>query len=126
MMVFLPDSMSFDSYFDIHYGQSEHEMILRFGIGMCPALLHRKYFKISSVNLSGQSAPSTVSGTLACADMVSAEIIRLFRKEQIYPAPHSIQFDPYVRKLKRAWMPFGNRNPIQRIKLWYVRRLQKI
>lgn len=122
MLLFLPNTMSFDDYFDIHDGLSEEEKVLRFGIGVCPALLQRKYFKPDKVDLTARSAPSTISGTLAAANMVTTEVMRILRKEKLHPAPKSIQFDPHVRALRRVWMPMGNRNPIQRLKMWIVRR----
>ncbi|MDO8520587.1 MAG: ThiF family adenylyltransferase [bacterium] len=122
MLLFLPKTMSFDDYFDLHDGQGEEEMVLHFGIGICPALLQRAYFTPTKVNFGEHAAPSTVSGTLAAANFVTTELVRMIRGEKLYPAPSSIHFDPFVRRLRRVWMPMGNKNPIQRLKIWIVRR----
>jgi molybdopterin/thiamine biosynthesis adenylyltransferase len=42
-LVFTPDGMSFDDYFDIHDDTPDLEAILKFYVGIVPAMLHRTY-----------------------------------------------------------------------------------
>jgi molybdopterin/thiamine biosynthesis adenylyltransferase len=115
-----PKGMSFDKYFDIHDGMSREEMVLRFGIGLTPALLQRAYFQPASIDLKEKKAPSLVSGTLLASSIVASETIKILFKKPLRVIPCSAQFDPFVERYKKVWLPFGNRGVIQRLKIWIV------
>lgn len=117
LLVFDPQGMAFDSYFDIADDQTEKEMLVRFGLGITPTLMQRAYFPPDAVNWNDKKAPSLVMGTLLAANLVSCEVVKIALGEKIRPAPASLHFDPYVRKLKKTYIPFGNKNPWQRLKL---------
>lgn len=117
MLVFDPQGMSFDDYFDIQDGQSQELQLIHFGLGLTPSLLQRSYFRPESVNWKLEKAPSLVIGTLACANLITTEVVRMLQGGRPRVAPASLHFDPYMRQCKKVWMPWGNRNPIQRLKL---------
>ncbi|MDP2837762.1 MAG: ThiF family adenylyltransferase [Candidatus Moranbacteria bacterium] len=117
MLVFDPQGMSFDDYFDIHDKQSRQLQLVHFGFGLTPSLLQRAYFSPEMVDWNAQRGPSLVTGTLACANLVTTEVLRILRGEKPQVAPASIHFDPYLRRCKKTWVPWGNKNPLQRIKL---------
>lgn len=123
VLVFDPQGMSFEDYFDIHDGQTEEEMLLRFGLGVTPTLLQRRYFKPESVNWKEKKTPSLVTGTLLCANLVSTEALKILFRGRVRAVPHSLHFDPFLRTLKKVYIPFGNRNPMQRLKLFLVKRV---
>ena len=50
---------------------------------------------------------------LACVNVLK---IVLGRGEVRY-APHGLHFDAYLNKMRRTWVPFGNKNPLQRLKI---------
>jgi len=125
MLVFDPQGMSFDDYFDIHDAQDQTTKLLHFGLGLTPTLLQRHYFKPEGVNWKEKKAPSLVTGTLLCANLISTEVLKIIFREKVYPVPYSLHFDPYVRTLKKVYIPFGNRNIWQRIKLFIVSRILK-
>ncbi|MFZ2187462.1 MAG: ThiF family adenylyltransferase [Candidatus Moraniibacteriota bacterium] len=116
MLVFNPQGMRFDEYFDLEDSQTKEEMLVRFGLGLTPTLLQRSYFNPDAVNWKERKAPSLVTGTLLCANLVSCEALKIIFGEKVRSAPASLHFDPYLKKLKRVWVPFGNKNPIQRLK----------
>jgi sulfur-carrier protein adenylyltransferase/sulfurtransferase len=116
MIIFDPKGMSFDDYFDMNDSLTENEKLVRFGLGLTPTLMQRKYFKPEAVKWKEKKAPSLVTGTLLCANLVSTEALRIVFGEEVRSAPLSVHFDPYLRKYKKVWIPFGNKNPIQRLK----------
>ena len=116
MLVFDPQGMSFDSYFDMRDGLSEDEQLIRFGLGLTPTLMQRTYFNPDAVKWNTRKAPSLVTGTLLCANLVSTEALKILFGEKVHPAPASIHFDPRLRKMKKSFVPFGNKNPIQQVK----------
>lgn len=125
MLVFSPTGMRFDDYFDLQDTQTEEEQLLRFGLGVTPTLLQRGYFRPDAINWQTKRAPSLVTGTLLCANLVSCEALKVIFGEEVHPVPASLHFDPYLRKLKKVRVPWGNKNPWQRLKLAIVSKILK-
>jgi molybdopterin/thiamine biosynthesis adenylyltransferase len=121
-LLFTKDSITFDNYFAIHDSLSEEEKFILFGIGLCPALLQRAYYSPTKVNFKNHKAPSTVLGTLAAANWVGAIVYKIVSGISVEAAPVSYHFDPYVGKVKRVKLYFGNRHPLQRFKFWFLKK----
>jgi molybdopterin/thiamine biosynthesis adenylyltransferase len=123
LLVFLPHTMSFDEYFQLH-AAPEAERPLRFLLGLSPALLQRKYLVDSSaVDMEGQRGPSTVMACQLCAGIAATEALKiLLQRGRLRAAPWSLHYDAYLQRLVRVWRPWGNRNPMQRIALAIARR----
>lgn len=126
MINFNPRGMSFDEYFAIEDSQPEKQQIIQFALGLSPLLLQYPYFAPKNIDFENHRAPSSVLGTLACANMLSCEAYKIIIGLPYESAPVSRQFDPYVRKLRRCNLIGGNRNLIQRIKKWYLLYLLKL
>lgn len=122
VIVFTKESMSFDEYFDVNDITEDEVRLLHFGVGLTPSLLQRSYFAPDTIKMKEHSAPSSVLGTLAAADWVGALVCKIVNKEVIEHAPVSFHFDPYLAKMKRTNLWFGNRNIIQRLKIWYLKK----
>ena len=123
MLVFDPQGMGFDEYFAIADDQDASEQRLRFGLGLTPRATQLAYMDMTKVNLRDGRGPSLALATNLCAGMAATEVTRiLLRRGAPRCAPHYFQFDPYRWIYKKGYMPLGNRNPIQRAKLWYLRR----
>ena len=121
MLVFSPDGMSFDEYFDINDDMTCFEKIIAFGVGLAPASLHMNYYNLNKVDLNSKKGPSLVSACNLCCSLVSTEVLKmLFNKKMLKSAPHYLQFDPFLQKLKKGYLMGGNKNIIQKIKRWYM------
>lgn len=123
MLVFTPDGMSFDDYFQLA-GHSAPEQALRFLVGLAPSLLHASYLvDPSRVRFGDQAGPSTPMACDLCAGIAATEALKLLLgRGPVRAAPHGLHFDAYRGKLARTWRPGGNRNPLQRLILKLVRR----
>lgn len=121
--VFAPNSMGFDEYFDLNDNLSEIDKLIAFGLGLAPKATHLKYIKASSINLDKQTGPSLGLACQLCSALVSTEVINIIlKKREIKAAPYYFQFDPYLQVYKHGYLRWGNRNPIQRLKRWYVKK----
>lgn len=119
LLVFTPDGMGFDEYFDIREEDTYIERILKFAMGLSPRATHFRYVDMDFVNLLEKRGPSLGCACQLCASLAVTEALRLLLgRKGVKPVPHYLQFDPYVRKLVRGRLRMGNRNPIQRLKLW--------
>jgi molybdopterin/thiamine biosynthesis adenylyltransferase len=125
MTNFNPTGMSLEEYFDIKDGMTEREQVYQMAMAVTPLLLQRSYFSPSKINFETKAAPSSVLGTLACANMVGCEAYKVIAGLPYESAPVSWQFDPYVRKFRRCNLWWGNRNPIQLFKKWYFTNILK-
>ncbi len=123
LLNFLPGHMTFDEYFDWQ-GCSEHEMALRFLIGLSPAMLQRLYLvDRTAVDLEEGRGPSTAMACALCAGIAATEALKiLLKRGGVSAAPHGMQFDAYRNKMVTTWRPWGNRNPLQRLTLAIARR----
>ncbi len=118
LLNFLPGKMTFEEYFQLE-GYPEDEQLIRFLIGLSPAMLQRGYLvDPSTVNLLQHRGPSTPMACELCAGAAATEALKiLLHRGKVLAAPHGLQFDAYRNKLAHTWRPGGNKNPIQQIGL---------
>lgn len=124
LMTFDPRGMRFEEYFKIDDSMGKQEKMIQFALGVGPAMVQKSYFKPTSVsiNLEKRAVPSLVLGTLLCANLAVTETVKILLGKKVLSAPHSIQFDPFVGKLRKVWLPGGNHNPIQLLKKHFLKK----
>ncbi|MCP4687573.1 MAG: hypothetical protein GY859_05945, partial [Desulfobacterales bacterium] len=125
LLVFAPDKgMTFDAYFNLSDSMSEEDKLIAFLVGLAPRATQMAYIIPGSFDMENHKGPSTGAGIQMCAAAAISEIIRiLLGKKGVKPAPHYFQYDPYARKFYQGYMPFGNKNPLQRLKLALTKRM---
>jgi molybdopterin/thiamine biosynthesis adenylyltransferase len=122
IMAFSPDKMSFNQYFDLNHDNLTIEgKVIRFLAGITPNLMHQKYLRNpEAVNLFEKRLPSLNIGCMAASAAIGAMVVKILldRKDKtIRWAPHGFHVDFNLQKSVRFWIPFGNRNPLQRLKV---------
>ncbi len=125
-LIFSPHrGMSFDEFFDVYENMPELEKYLNFAIALAPRGLHVRYIDKRYVNLRTKKGPSSVIACNICASCAAIEAIRIILKRKPAPkvVPYYFQFDPYVRKYKKGYLIGGNRNPLQRLKKFWVMKV---
>lgn len=122
-LAFMPGKMSFESYFQLE-GHSHFEQGLRFLLGLAPARLHASYLvDPSRVRLDLQQGPSTGMACMLCAGLAGTQALKiLLDRPGIPAAPRGWHFDAYRGRLAHTWLPGGNRNPVQKLKIAIGRR----
>lgn len=120
----LPGQTSFDDYFQWKDQDSDLDLGIKFLIGLTPKAPHRSYLvDPTRLNLKEHKGPSTPMCIQLCTGVLGSEILKIFlNRGKVLGAPHSILFDAYYNKVYRTYMPFGNRNPLQRIKFLAAKR----
>jgi molybdopterin/thiamine biosynthesis adenylyltransferase len=121
---FLPGQMSFEEYFRLE-GHDEAEQSVRFMMGLSPAMLQRPYLvDPSAVDFLARKGPSTINACQLCAGVAATEALKiLLGRGSVRAAPHGYQFDAYRNRFAHTWRPGGNRNPLQQIGLFVVRKV---
>lgn len=121
LLNFSPNGMSFDEYFDVREDMSYKDKIVSFSIGLIPALLQTKYVHAKKFDLKGKGGPSSSVSVHLCTGIVCYEAMNvILKRRKVFVAPHYAQFDAQLLRLKRGYVLWGNRNPVQRLKRWYV------
>jgi len=120
---FLPGQMTFEEYFCLQ-GQTEEEQALRFLLGLAPAMLQGPYLvDRTRINLRERRGPSTAMACQLCAGLAATEALKiLLKRGDVRAAPHGFHFDAYRNQFAKTWRPFGNRNPLQWLRLQITRR----
>lgn len=123
LLNFLPGKMTFDEYFRLE-GQSEDEQLLRFLLGLSPAMLQMPYLVDDTrVDLDAHKGPSTPMACELCAGLAATHVLKiLLGRGEVPAAPWGLHFDGYRNKLVTTWRPWGNNNPIQRLGLKIARK----
>lgn len=120
-MIFDPAGMSFEEYFQLE-GLGLDDQIVRFLIGLAPALLHRRSLVIEgALDIPAGRAPSTPMGIQLSAGAVATEVLKLVTgRGAVRPAPHSTHFDAFTGRLAHTHRRWGNRHPLQRLILQFA------
>ncbi len=123
VLAFLPGHTTFEEYFRLE-GKTRDEQLLRFMVGLAPAVLHQAYLvDPSAVDLINQRGPSTPMACEICAGIAATQALKiLLGRGKVPAAPHGLHFDAYRNKLVHTWRPGGNNNPLQRLILAVARR----
>lgn len=123
LLNFLPGKMTFEEYFRLE-GQPENEQLLRFLLGLSPAMLQMPYLVDGTrVDLEAHKGPSTPMACELCAGLAAAHVLKiLLGRGKVPAAPRGLHFDAYRNRLAPTWRPGGNRNPMQRLGLAIARK----
>ncbi|WP_131794977.1 ThiF family adenylyltransferase [Fluoribacter gormanii] len=122
-LVMMPGQMTFEQYFQFN-GYNPEELPVRFLVGLNPKLFNRHYLvDPSRVNFDLEKGPSTMIACQLCAGVMGAEALKiLLHRGPIYALPRYHVFDPYLCKHRIGWMPWGNRHPVQRFKIFLMKK----
>lgn len=124
VLIYTPDGMSFDDYFDLDYSASVELQVLKMSLACAPAGFHLKYVDPSSVDLSKRQAPSIASGCkLATGMVITQTILAILHPEELKPIPHYTCYDARLNRLKKGYLWLGNKNPIQKMKMIIARKM---
>ncbi|MEJ2253351.1 MAG: ThiF family adenylyltransferase [Nitrospirota bacterium] len=117
LQVFSPRGMAFDEYFGISDGMDYREKIAAFASGLAPRPYHIRYMDFSKVNLSDGTGPALSLACTLSASLVATEVVKILTgKGDIKAAPHYLQVDLLRRKFTRGYIPWGGKNPLQKLK----------
>lgn len=124
ILIYTPEGMSFDEYFDIDYSAPLEQQLLKMSLGCAPAGFHLKYFDPKSVDLANRKAPSIASGCkLATGIVITQTVLALLHPEELKPLPHYTCYDARLNRLKKGYLWLGNKNPLQKLKFYLARKM---
>ena len=120
---FTPEGMSFEDYFDIRPGMAPFDIMVHFLVGLTPKGRQFGYMDTSKIAPEDQTGPSSAAAIALIAGMVGVEaLVSLLKRRPLLAAPHFCQYDPYLGRYWTGQLRWGNRGPLQRLKLWLAKR----
>lgn len=123
LLAFGPSGMSFDSYFDFDDRLTPFDTMLRFVAGAVPTTFHSKYMNIAQASVADRRNVGIASSIRLCAGLIGAEVLSLvLNRNSVQLAPAYSVFDPYPRRYRCSRLRWGNRGPLQRVKIELMRR----
>jgi molybdopterin/thiamine biosynthesis adenylyltransferase/nitroreductase len=121
MIIFSPEGPSLEKYLNIKPSDSFKTKFHKFIIGLAPSPSFLKYMDTSYVNTEKQYGPSSMIGINLCSAVAACNCLKIILKRgKVHYAPHYHYFDPYLETYKIGYMPWGNKNPTQRLKVAYL------
>ncbi|PCI51334.1 MAG: thiamine biosynthesis protein ThiF [Alphaproteobacteria bacterium] len=124
LLTFLPHRMSFENYFRMSNQDSQEEKYIKFLVGLSARPLPRTYLVDPAyVDMKNKTVPSTTMGIHLCAGLLVTEAFKvLLGRGGVKAAPHYQLYDAYRGVLRKGYIPFGNANPLQRLKYFIGRK----
>ena len=117
LQTFSPDGMDFDTYFGTNENQSYERNLAAFAAGLAPNPYHISYLDVSKVRMTEKTGPAVAPACTLAASLLSTEVVKIITESQkVYAVPHYIQVDMYKRQLKKGYLWFGGKNPLQKLK----------
>jgi hypothetical protein len=115
--------MSFDEYFATSDKLTFAQNLAAFAAGLAPSPYHVKYMDLDKVDINKQKGPAVAPACTLAASLLSTEVVKIVTGSQkVRAVPHYIQIDMYRRKLKKGYLLWGGKNPLQLIKTWLIFR----
>jgi molybdopterin/thiamine biosynthesis adenylyltransferase len=125
-LVFDPDGIGFDDYFDIHDGMDRTDQLIAFAAGLTPKATQKSYMDLSKVDLSSGAAPSVSLACQLASGVAAAEVTKIITGSgKILSAPHYRQFDCHQLRFVTGKLHFANRGPVQQIKRRVLKHICK-
>lgn len=124
LQVYDPLGMDFDQYYAIHDRMTFEEMMISFLVGIAPGGTHLKYIDKNKVDLGKGKGPSLGLAVQMAAGLSAAQVAKiLIKRGPVRSIPYYFQVDAFTLECKQGKLWLGNRNPIQKIKIQYVKHL---
>lgn len=123
-MMFTPESMSFQEYFNFKKGQTLFDKLILFTIGIAPSATHLKYMDFAPERLTEiQTGPSLCPSVHLGGALIAVEALKyLTGKAKPCIAPNYIQIDLLQSKVVKKKLRWGNKGPIQRLKAFFANK----
>jgi molybdopterin/thiamine biosynthesis adenylyltransferase len=122
-IVFDPNGMSFDRYFDLNDTMPPLSQLIAFCVGLAPHATHRHYLDFTHVDLHQQHGPSLSAACQLASGVAAAETLKiLLHRGTVRPAPRYAQFDAYLQRTKFGHLRFGNSGLGQRMKRAWLKK----
>ena len=124
LLIFSPDGMTYEDYFDLTGQMSEKEKRIISTIGLSPSPLCFPYMDVKALDLNGERASSVSPALMLVAALCATETVKILTgKRKVCYCPHVYQVDLMTQKIRRKYFPLGMKSPWQRIKRRILLRL---
>ena len=114
MLIFDPNGMSFEDYFDLRSDMPERDKVVALIAGIAPRPYMLKYLDRSRPDLAGRRLPSVGAAPFLIAGAIATEVVAVLCGHPTLRVPDIYQFDARLHRFRRATYRWGMRSPLQR------------
>lgn len=120
-LVFDPDGMSFEEYFQFG-DKNDLQKAVQFLVGLSPKLAQRDHIVDDRfVRLAEKRGPSLATACYACSAVMGTEVLKLLLgRGKTYYVPWAMQFDMYRNRYYKVYNWLGNRSLLSKIKIKFI------
>ena len=121
VIVFSPESMRYEDYFDLQEGMSDQEKRLAISFGLSPSPLCLKYMNRKALDFDARRAASVVSGLMLVGALTATEAVKILTgKDRVSYSPHVYQIDLLTHRVAGKHYRWGMKSPWLRLKRWLI------
>jgi hypothetical protein len=122
--VFSNTSMPAKDFFSWNEQMDKFEKMVHFAVGIAPKGLHLTYLNFDKDNLvnTGTGPSISFSCGLGAAMLASEILMALLNRRNLFEAPCYTQFDLFHGNLAKGKLHWGNKGPIQKIKIYLAKK----
>lgn len=125
--VFTPGTMPFDDYFQFKGGMRYEDKMLHFLHGLTPGGMYKNYLDAGYINIPQKQIPGLGITCHIASGMAATEAVSiLLDRKVVKGAPYYANFNAYLTRYKNGYLWLGNRNPLQRIKIFISKNSESI
>lgn len=123
-LMFTPESMSFQEYFNFKKGQNLFDKMILFTVGVAPSATHLKYMSYAPERLMEiQTGPSLCPSVHLGGALIAVEALKyLTGKSKACLAPNYMQLDLFQGRFVKKKLRWGNKGPLQRLKAFVAHK----
>ena len=122
LIIFSPEGMKYDEYFDIKDGMNESDKRMALTYGLSPSPLCLKYMGKQALQVKNTRSASVSPGLTLVGALTGTEAVKILTKK--WPAtacPYIFQMDMMTSQVRKKYFPMGMRSPWQRFKKWIIK-----
>ncbi len=124
LIVFSPDGMKYEDYFDITEEMNEKEKRVISTLGLSPTPLCFSYMDKNVIDFNGERVSSVSPALMLVASLSASEAVKILTgKQKVHYCPNVYQIDLLTQKVRKKYFPLGMKSPLQRLKRWFFLKL---
>lgn len=121
LIIFTPEGMSFEDYFDFRPQMTDQEKRLALAFGLSPTPLCLSYMNAQAFKLDKNRAASVSPGLMLVGALSATETVKIITgKGKVQACPNIYQIDLWTQRVKKKYYAQGMRSPWLRLKKWLL------
>ena len=121
VIIFSPEGMQYEDYFDFQDGLSDRQKRERMSFGLSPSPFCFKYMDKQALSFDQKRVASVAPGLMLVGALTATEVVKILtKKEKVYYAPWVYQMDLLTYQVRHKYYRWGMKSFGMRLKRWLI------